>query len=206
MQEIWKDIEGYENKYQVSNLGNIRIIKEWAGNKYCSKYKKCNKPMKPVKDSAGYYCISLWKESKRKTHRIHVEVAKAFIPNLNNYPCINHKDGNKQNNRIDNLEWCTYKHNSKEAIRLGLFNPIEGKNLKRWNGKFGKEHNRSKKIKQINKETNEIIAIFEGINEAYRITGINPSNISACCRKQINFKNGKSWITKTAGGYKWEFI
>lgn len=206
MQEIWKDIKGYEDKYQISNLGNIKTIKEWAGNKYSSKYKKCNKLIKPIKDSGGYYCVFLWKNSKGKTHRIHRLVAETFIPNPEKLPCINHKDGNKQNNCINNLEWCTYKYNSNEAIRLGLSNPIEGKNLKRWNGKFGKEHNKSKKIRQINKETNKTIAIFDSINDAYRKTGISPSNISTCCRKQINFKNGKSWICRTAGGYKWEFI
>lgn len=201
--EIWKDIERYEDKYQISNKGNVKVIKKWIGNKYCSKYKKCDKIIHPVKDSAGYYCVSLWKKSKSKTHRIHVEVAKAFIPNPNNYPVINHIDGNKTNNYVNNLEWCTYKHNSQEAMELGLLKPNYIGIMK---GKFGKQHNKSKKVKQINKYTNEIIAVFDGINEAHRQTGINSGNISACCRKQINFKNGKKWTTKTAGGYKWEFI
>lgn len=203
MEEIWKNIIGYEDKYQVSNLGNIKAIKTWTGNKYYSKYKKCNKILKPVKDSAGYYCVSLWKESCNKTHRIHVEVAKAFIPNPNNYPCINHKDGNKTNNNINNLEWCTFKHNSQEAVKMGLSKPNYVGIMK---GKFGKEHNRSKKVKQIDKNTNEIINVFYGVEEAYRQTGICPSNISACCNKKIHKKGNKCWQSKTAGGYKWEYF
>jgi len=202
MIEIWKNIQGYENKYQVSNLGNIKTIKEWVGNKHCSKYKQCDKLLIPVKDNAGYYCVSLWKNSKSKTHRIHVEVAKSFLSNPDNLPCVNHKDGNKQNNNVDNLEWCTFKHNSQEAVKLGLSKPNYIGIMK---GKFGKEHNKSKKVKQIDVNTGEIINIFFGIEEASRQTGICSSNISACCNKKIRNKGKYYWQVKTAGGYKWEY-
>ena len=199
MGEIWKDIQNYEGSYQVSNYGRVKSLSrvDSRGNK------RNEKILKGRKNRQGYYDVALCKNGKQKFCRINRLVAQAFIPNPNNYPVINHIDGNKANNYVNNLEWCTYKHNSQEAMELGLLKPNYIGIMK---GKFGKQHNKSKKVKQINKYTNEIIAVFDGINEAHRQTGINSGNISACCRKQINFKNGKKWTTKTAGGYKWEFI
>lgn len=104
MQEIWKDIPNYEGLYQVSNIGNVKILNA-NGDKILKK-----------SISSGYYCVGL----KGKLYYVHKLVAFAFIPNPNNLPLINHKDGNKQNNNINNLEWCTYSHNTKEAYRLGL--------------------------------------------------------------------------------------
>jgi len=99
MQEIWKDIEGYEGLYQVSNLGNVKSIKN-------------NIIKKPSKLPKGYLQICLNKNGKLKYISIHRLVAQAFIPNPNNLPCVNHKDCNPQNNNINNLEWCTYKENN----------------------------------------------------------------------------------------------
>lgn len=204
MQEIWKDVKDYEGKYQVSNLGRVKTIKKWAGNKHCSKYMVCNKILKPVKDNSGYYCVSLWKKSKCKTHRIHVKVAESFIPNPHNYPIVNHINGIKSDNSVDNLEWCTYKHNSREAIRLGFSNP--SKYLKRWNGKYGKEHNRSKAVYQIDKNTNEVLNFFYSIREASKETGISVSSIGSCCNHRVCYKNNTNWTVRTAGGFKWRFV
>lgn len=205
MQEIWKDIKNYEGLYQVSNLGRVKSL-----NRICyDSVRKYNKKifkriLKQAIAKPGYYTINLTKNGKQQTYRIHRLVAETFIPNPYNYPIINHIDGNKLNNNINNLEWCTYKHNSKEAKKLGLLKSSIN-NLKRWNGKYGKEHNRSKKVYQIDINTNEIIQMFYGIAEASRVTGINATNISACCNHSIKHKNGTSWQVKTAGGYKWEF-
>lgn len=101
--EIWKDIQGYEGLYQVSNLGNVK-------NKI-QPYLKQEKIYKKFSNSNGYLFVGLRKDKKRKFKYIHRLVAEAFIPNPNNLPQINHKDENKQNNCVNNLEWCTNKYN-----------------------------------------------------------------------------------------------
>ena len=104
MQEIWKDVVGYEQFYQVSNKGRIRR-------------KKDNFVYKPRTFTNGYKSVLLYKDGKwsrtgGKSELVHRLVALAFIPNPNNYPQVNHKDENKSNNFVDNLEWCTRKYNN----------------------------------------------------------------------------------------------
>ena len=99
MSEEWRDIKGYEEKYQVSNLGRVKSLKDRYGN-----YRE--KILKYSKNNRGYLTVSLCKNSKVKLFTVHRLVAQAFIENSNNYPEVNHKDENKENNRVDNLEWC----------------------------------------------------------------------------------------------------
>ena len=133
MEEIWKDIKDYEGVYQVSNLGNIRslsrnIIQEhFSKNKYFRSVRY--RIIKSAINRCGYKTVSLCYNGKKKTKSIHRIVAEAFIPNLNKLPVINHIDGDKTNNKVENLEWCTYKHNTMEAIRLGNFYFIEKKKI-----------------------------------------------------------------------------
>ena len=96
--EVWKDIKGYEGKYQISNTGKVKILKS-------NSIMKCSKARK-------YYKANLYKNKKIQTIHIHRLVAQAFVPNHNNYPCVNHIDGNIYNNNANNLEWCTYKYNN----------------------------------------------------------------------------------------------
>lgn len=100
MKEIWKDVIGWEGLYQVSNLGNVRTLH----------YKKPY-PRKLSKSKKGYLRVNLSQNKKYKYYSVHRLVAEAFIPNPNNLPQINHKDENRTNNRVDNLEWCTNKYN-----------------------------------------------------------------------------------------------
>ena len=110
-QEIWKDIKGYEGLYQVSNMGRIKSLKRKVKNK--NGYRIANeKIIKPVlTDTCKYYAVGLHKNKKRKTLLVHRLVAINFIPNPNNYTEVNHKDENKQNNNVNNLEWCNHKYN-----------------------------------------------------------------------------------------------
>ena len=106
MTEIWKNIEGYEGKYQVSNLGQVKSM---IGQE---------KVLHPKKHRNGHLQIGLHKDKKRKTMYIHRLVAQAFIPNPDNLPGVNHKDENPNNNNVDNLEWCTQKYNCNYGTRV----------------------------------------------------------------------------------------
>ena len=116
--EIWKPLSGFEGRYEISNLGNIKNVKR-------------NSIVKTHIDAHGYQSCTLRYVGDKKSHtiKIHRAIALAFIPNPNDYPIINHKDGNKLNNSIDNLEWCTYQHNIKHSFDNGLQKP-SGEKLK----------------------------------------------------------------------------
>ena len=104
MEEIWKDIEGYEGKYQVSNLGRVRSLN----------YHRMGitKLLKARKDKDGYNMAFLVRSGYNRPVGVHRLVAQAFIPNPNNYPCVNHKNEVKDDNRVENLEWCTVRYNT----------------------------------------------------------------------------------------------
>lgn len=107
MIEIWKPINNFEDYYEISNFGNIRKI---GGKNQFGKF-KIFKNIKPYMNEKGYLKVGLSKNNRRKIYKLHRLVAEHFLPNPNNYPEINHIDFNKQNNRVDNLEWCTHKEN-----------------------------------------------------------------------------------------------
>jgi hypothetical protein len=113
MEEKWKDIKGYEGLYQVSNLGNVKSLN----------YRSAGKEhlISPGTDRGGYNILVLCKGKKAKSFKVHRLVANAFIPNPKNKEQVNHKDGNKQNNKVDNLEWCTCKENMHHAWKTGLY-------------------------------------------------------------------------------------
>lgn len=182
--EIWKDIKGYEGFYQISNFGNVRSLDRKI--KYKNNYRLFyGRNLIKIVDTKGYYFVNLKKNSHNEIKRIHRLVAEAFIENPNKFPCINHIDGNKQNNHIDNLEWCSYKHNINEAFRLGLNRYTHKENFK---------YENKKKIIQYDLNFN-IVKKWESICEAARKTNISQSNISRCC-------NNKQ---KTAKKYIWKF-
>lgn len=117
--EVWKDIQGYEGLYQVSNFGNVKSLDKqvWGGKSF---YFKKGEIKKKIIGSTGYWQVMLYKNNNHKTTKVHRIVAKVFIENPNLHNVVNHIDGNKLNNNIKNLEWCTHKHNSIHAAKSGL--------------------------------------------------------------------------------------
>lgn len=117
--EIWKDIDGYGGAYQVSNQGNVFVresyVQAWGGAQ-----RKKPHILKCADNGNGYRYVTISVNRKRKNHYVHVLVAKAFIPNPENKEEVNHINGNKSDNKMENLEWCTRKENLMHASRAGL--------------------------------------------------------------------------------------
>lgn len=182
--EIWKPIKGYEGYYQVSNLGNVRSLDRivtYSNNKI---YLYKSRIRKPYKDRGGYLTCDLRKNSKGKNAKVHRLVAEAFIPNPNNLPQVNHRDEDKTNNHVENLEWCDGKYN----VNYGT--AIQRSAEKRLNSP-----KLSKPVLQLDLETNQIIAEYPSARGAERQLNIYNGGISYCCRGE----------RKTAGGFKWVY-
>lgn len=143
--EVWKDIKGYEKLYQVSNLGNIKTLDY--------NHTKKEHLLKPILQQDGYYAVNLMKNGKRKRLRINRIVASAFLGESN--LVVNHKNGNKLDNRVENLEWCTCKENTKHAMNTGLIKtiPIMCYNLDNAKTKIFKSIKIASKFLNINEET-----------------------------------------------------
>ncbi len=185
LKEIWKDITGFECEYQVSNLGRVKSFKKGK-----------ETIMKPHVIYSGYFQICLLKQNKRHLFLIHRLVAQEFIQNPFNKPEVNHIDGNKQNNKVNNLEWCTHGENIKHAWNNGLQKKsikmaLCGKKYAKLNFKSGV--NLRKKVDQYDLNGN-FIKTWESTAEAERQLNLPHSKVSACCV-------GKR---KTTGGFIWK--
>ena len=114
-QEQWKPIQEFNGEYEVSNIGRVRSMKRYYG--------IVGRIMPQTIQRKGYYAVTFHMNNKAYCRKVHRLVIEAFKPNPDNLPCINHIDGNKLNNRIENLEWCTYQQNMQHAVRTGLTHP-----------------------------------------------------------------------------------
>lgn len=182
--ELWKNIEGYEGKYQISNKGNVKSLIDNKGNS-----RELIRKLRVGKQ--GYYYVNLFIGCKSKSKKIHRLVAEHFIDNPHNKPCVNHIDGNKLNNNVDNLEWCTCSENSKHAVKHGLMVMPTGVKNYMFN-RHGAQNPNSVPVFQCDLQGN-VIKEWVNMKIAGEQTGIHPTHISACCRG----------IRKTAGGYIW---
>lgn len=163
-----KNIIGYEGLYDIDINGNIYSLQ-----------RKQEIILKPGKMSSGYKMVSLVRDGVNKSLSIHRLLAIHFIPNPNNLPQVNHIDGNKTNNSISNLEWCTRSHNMKHMYDNGLkkYKPLHYK------GKFGVEHNRSKAVLCI-----ENGVIYSSFSEAEKLLNIGGGGVSYSIKNKVPIK------------------
>lgn len=168
--EIWKDIIGYEGLYKISSLGNVKSLDRYYFNRYKEILIK-GKKIKPFITN-NYYAINLHKNGKGKTRYIHRLVAEHFIPKENNKPYVNHKNENKLDNRVANLEWCSPAYN----INYG-------------NCRKKISISNSTPVVQFDKN-GKVLNTFYGMNEASRLTGISSAAICKCCKGIIKKTHG----------------
>lgn len=185
--EVWKDVLGYEGLYQVSNLGRVKRLPYKLVGRTIGKKKEYirNFPEKIMIGSIcenGYIRVTLSKDGKSCYKNIHKLVADAFIPNPNNYPCINHKDETRTNNNINNLEWCSYSYNN-----------TYGNAKKKFAESYSKNHSTPVAMFSL---CGEKINEFPSIKSAAKFVGGNECNIYRAAKK----------IRKTAYGYIWRTI
>lgn len=184
MEEIWKDIRGYEGLYQVSNLGCVKSL-NWR-NQGVQK----NLWLKP--HNRGYLQVELAKDGQKKCFVVHRLVADAFIPNPDGLPQVNHKDEEKTNNCVENLEWCSRSYNAKYSLdRHPERKPKGGGHRK---GCRFKGANSEKSVVQLTM-SGEVVKEWVCSREIFLETGMSDWSISECCRGN----------RKTAYGYKWQY-
>ena len=176
--EIWKDIEGFEGKYQVSNYGRIRNIKFF--NRVNFKRDRSSKAIRILKPQVKrkYYVVHLSSGEKDYHLLVHRLVASAFLPNPENLPEVNHKDENQLNNHVDNLEWCTRDYNFSYGT-----------------GQERAHNSKKKKIKQLNKD-GSLVRVWDSATDAATELFGNPIKkqaISRCARKERNSAYGFVW-------------
>jgi hypothetical protein len=186
--ETWKEIPGFDGRYEVSSHGRIRTYSNgrW-GNKTHGRI------MTLKRNPAGYSFVALHKPfggGKCEYHMVHRLVAKMFIPNPENKETVNHIDGNKTNNNVENLEWATHSENSIHAVRTGLSTPSQRQNdvtIQRC----------SIPVIMLDKNMN-LLANYENAKQASIQTGTDHSSIIKCCRGKLRTANGFVWRYATS--------
>lgn len=169
MKEIWKSIPGYEGLYQVSNLGRVKsLLRNTTRGKVLSLQNRQN----------GYFCVCLCKNGVSKRENVHRIVAEAFLPHSDSNNVVNHKDENKHNNKVTNLEWTTQKYNLE--YRDGIY-------------KRAKSRSGFKNVLQI--QNGRVVGIYHTLHEAARAVNGWPQNIWHCVHSKA----------LTAYGYEWRY-
>lgn len=168
---IWKDIPNYEGLYQINNFGDIKSLYNYRGK---------GNVLKP-RLKKGYYQIGLRKNATRQWYAIHRLVAETFIPNPKNLPQVNHKDENKLNNCVENLEWCTVAYNNCYGTRLE---------------KTSNTNKLKKEVTQYDLDGNKLNT-FKSIKSASKETKTDFSSISKCINNKRRTANGYIWTCES---------
>ena len=185
--ETWKDIRGYEGYYQVSNKGRIRSLNRTIVDSRGIKFNKKGKLLSTHKGENGYVYVSLKKNNKTRTFTVHRLVAIYFVPNLLNLPIVNHKDEDKENNKAENLEWCTYEYNNSYGTKIA-------RGMENRDNSYIAARNKkvlSKKVFQYDFDDN-LIKIWASTRECQR-NGFSQSCVAACCRGEYKQHKGYKW-------------
>lgn len=172
MKELWKDVKGYEGYYKVSNMGRVKSLKRI--NSYGRTVNE--KILTNTLNNTGYLRVKISKNNVQKNISVHRLVAQAFIQNPYNLPMINHKDENKLNNMVENLEWCDNKYNSNYGTKPR---------------KIGNNH--KKKIAQYTKE-NVLIKIWNSATDVKKELNYDDSSIRKCCNNKKNYNSAYGYI------------
>ena len=186
--ELYAPIKGLDGLYEVSTWGNVRSLDRWITNKNGTKQFYKGRILKPVCGKDGYLRVHLFKDGKRTSFYVHRLVAKAFIPNPDNLPLVNHKDEVKDNNYPYNLEWCTDEYNKNY-----------GTVIERMKKTLTNRKDMSKKVYQYDLEGN-LIKEWDSTREAGR-NNFNASAISACCLGKVKTHKGYIWSYKSIDNF-----
>ncbi len=180
---MWREVDGFEGYYEVSDTGEVRSVDRYVKNTrgrhagierflhgaiMRQTLNTCNN------GSGGYYVVNLHKNGMSSVIPVHSIIAKAFIPNPDNMPTVNHIDGNKQNNEISNLEWVSYSDNNTHALRLGLRSP------------------RGCRVSQYSKD-GVFLREYKSVSEAARISGVSRGMISHCINGRLKHASSFVW-------------
>lgn len=193
--EIWKDIEGYEGLYQISNEGKVKSLpREWKCARNESGNRHHNEIIMSPQLRLNYYRVRLVKYGVGKNKSVHRLVAEAFIPNPDNKPYIDHINGNPIDNRVENLRWCTQEENNGFELHR---NNVGKALLGRKHSEETIEKIRKKLYKSVNQYDldGNFIATYASAKEAAKITNSNYVSICQCCTRR----------NKTANGYIWKY-
>ena len=176
--EIWKDYKDYEGLYQASNIGRMRSLDRWVSSKNGSMRFIKGRILKLFNNNQGYLHVVLSKNNKVKAYLVHRIIAETFLPNTDNLPCVNHKDEDKTNNSVENLEWCDAKYNSNYGTRNERMSKSLTNNIYT-----------SRKVDVYDLDMN-FIETLPSIEECGRKYNVSTGNVGHCC-------NGGRWSDKT---------
>jgi hypothetical protein len=195
--EIWRDIVGFEGRYQVSNWGNVKSLR--------FRNQKISKNLSQKTNNQGYKIVQLCERKRNIPLLVHRLVAMAFVENPNDYPIVNHKDENPLNNNANNLEWCTYSYNRIYSMDM---HPEMRKelveNLTKYStrNKKGVPHKHYKRV-AIFDDNNCMITIYNNASTAAKVLGLQTCNVTEVCKANQTRQIGKK---RRTGGHIFEFI